>query len=90
MSTSDKITYEEYTSSPYGFDHLKWKDRLYAAKSQERLGSYFSHKMLQKKSSAGEAGVIETRSYQIDAIESKPKSDFPPLQIQGREAVKLK
>lgn len=83
---------DEYTNAPYGVDFMKWKDRMYASKSQERLGSYFSCKMLSKQSSAGEQGVVETRAYQQAlAIENSNKSETEyPLQISGREHVKQK
>lgn len=90
MSTSDKISIDEYTNAPYGVDHMKWKDRTFAAKSQERLGSYFSYKMLEKKSSAGEQGVIETRAYKTAAIQNQTIEKNFPLQISGRETVKQK
>lgn len=88
LSTSDKIGYTEMTNAPYGMDHLTWKVREYAAKSQDKMGSYLSHKMLSKKSSSGEIGVIETRPYEHKQLENKRPEQNRALQIQGREAMK--
>ena len=77
------------TDFPYGDEQLQWKNRAVGIKTQERMASYLANKLLDKKSSSGELGVIETREYTETAIEDKSQKENT-LQVLGREAVKQK
>ena len=89
LSSSDRTTQLDTYNLPFGYDQINWKKRSLGIKSQDRMASYLTNKLIQKKDESGDLGVIETRSYNISAI-SKDKKAEKTLQIVGRERAKEK
>lgn len=89
LSSSDRSSKLDTNDQPFGYDSLKWKNRTLAIKTQERMASYLASKLVEKSSSAGEMGVIESRIYEVGKIEDKSQNETT-LQVRGRETFKEK
>lgn len=89
MSSSDRTSVTDTSDLPFGYDQLSWAKRTVGIKTQDKMGSYLASKLTQKKSAAGEIGVIETRAYKEVAIEDKSEKETA-LQVLGRETFKEK